>query len=77
MLSSYQAPDHAKLKPAVSFKPEIIYKKPTMPFQDKTVQKMSYQPWPIEDKEEFPWAVKGKYKAPQSAMEQDTVYNTR
>ena len=75
MTASYQ-PIHEKI-PIHSFKPEQYYKPPAMPFEDNTINKMSFVSWPIQEKEDLPWASKGKYRKPTMPFDANTVYNNR
>jgi hypothetical protein len=48
-----------------------------VPFDVDTVQKTSFVPWPIPEKEDYPWAVKEKYGKPIMPFEGSSVYSNR
>jgi len=50
---------------------------PSVPFEDKTVHKMTYVPWPVTKKETYPWASRGRFEKPAVPFETNTSYNNR
>ena len=75
MNASYQ-PIH-KYDPVHSYKPQRYYEKPSMPVESETINKLSYMPWPMPEKEDLPWASRGEYRKPFIPMEGNTIYNNR
>ena len=75
MNASYQP--ICKFDPVHSYRPQIYYKEPSMPLESETVNKLSYVPWPTQEKEDLPWASKGKYRKPVMPMDGNTIYNNR
>jgi hypothetical protein len=69
---SYQS-NKENFVPSKSCRPVLIYTKPTVPMECKTVQKCSFQPVSLPIKEELPWAVKAKFQKPASRMATETV----
>lgn len=43
--------------------------------EGETVNKLSFQPWAIQPKEDLPWARKHQYQPPKAAMAGDSMYH--
>ncbi|KAG5680092.1 hypothetical protein PVAND_009618 [Polypedilum vanderplanki] len=56
-----------------SFKPLNFYKKPELPMDCETVQKLSYTPVCPSPREDMPWARKARYQAPTIPFANDTI----
>lgn len=59
-LLSYANPGH--IQPVTSFKPQMKYCRPNEPTANETTQKLSYLPYQMGKKENFPWAQKAIYR---------------
>lgn len=59
---------------AMSFKPILSFNKPTMPQDDKTIQKLSFTPVCPAPRECPPWAKKPKFQHPNVPLEKGTTY---
>ncbi|XP_012529006.1 stabilizer of axonemal microtubules 1 [Monomorium pharaonis] len=70
---SYIKPD--VIKPVHSYKPVTQYYRPEIKIDCETINKLSYQTWTPQPKEELPWARRSKYQAPEHPMTSDTVYH--
>jgi hypothetical protein len=56
-----------------SFKPVVHYKKPDLPMEFETTQKLSYMPVCPKTKDDMPWAKKAAYLPPSLPFAKDTV----
>lgn len=50
-----------KIIPTASFKPSIKYCPPQEAILNETTQKLSYQPYRVEQREKYPWTQKPSY----------------
>lgn len=76
MNMSYQPPDACAIDKVLSYRPIKSYRGPEVPFEDATIQKLSFPQWPVGPREKFQWGDKS-YKPSCQAFEGDTTYNNR
>jgi hypothetical protein len=60
-----------------TFKLQKFYKASSVLFDVDTVQEMIFVPWPVPKKEDYPWAIKEKYRKPVMPFEGSTVNSSR
>ncbi|XP_032675455.1 uncharacterized protein LOC116846115 [Odontomachus brunneus] len=63
------------IKSVHSYKPIRQYRRPDVKFDAETINKLSYQTWAPQSKEEIPWIRKTKYQPPTHPMISDTIYH--
>ncbi|OXU28244.1 hypothetical protein TSAR_010770 [Trichomalopsis sarcophagae] len=71
-LLSYMNP--GQIQPVTSFKPQTKYCRPNEPTANETTQKLSYLPYQVGKKENYPWAQKPIYRRPEAPMHDETTY---
>ncbi|XP_070540576.1 stabilizer of axonemal microtubules 2-like [Ptychodera flava] len=65
---------HKNQKREASFKPEQKYEPSNVKFDDRTIQGMAYQAWPVQKKEKYPWAQRVPYRKPSGGFNHMTSY---
>ncbi|XP_043478560.1 uncharacterized protein LOC122508944 [Leptopilina heterotoma] len=63
------------IMPVPSFKPDATYNRLDAKVEGDTVNKLSYQTWEIQPKEDFPWARQRRYEPPKKPMIGDSIYH--
>ncbi|XP_058798166.1 uncharacterized protein LOC131668217 [Phymastichus coffea] len=71
-LLSYVNP--GPVDPVTNFKPQLQYCQPKERTAQETTQKLSYLPYEVGKKENYPWGKKPCYKAPEISMAGETTY---
>ncbi|XP_055640417.1 stabilizer of axonemal microtubules 1 isoform X2 [Toxorhynchites rutilus septentrionalis] len=69
---SYPA-NKENIMPPKSCKPILSYKRPELPMDSETTQKMSYMPVCPPPKENYPWAERARYQPPTLPMQTETT----
>jgi hypothetical protein len=64
-----------KCDPVGTFKLQKFHKTSSVPFDMDTVQKTNLVPWPMPEKEDYPWAVKKKYGKAIMSFEGSSVHS--
>lgn len=64
---------HCGVSRTESFKPVASYRKPNVPMEFNTTQKLSFMPVCIAPKDEMPWARKTAYQPPTVPFAKETV----